>query len=174
MKNYLSIFLMTSLLILVSCMDPTSSEDDLDDEMTGPDPAAEAMRLAEYLEIIMMEAQNTLDNNRNLNFSSGLTVSHKIVLNLKRDLSSLILMDNNGSFVFDQFSTGQISLAIYRAGGNYIEAKSGLSVFREAKMDSSDMDTSFSIEKVILEFKDDNGDVTREEFCINQSFSDLL
>ena len=83
-------------------------------------------------------------------------------------------MDNDGSFVFDQFSTGQISLATYRAGGNYIEAKNDLFVFREAKMDSSDMDTSFSIEKVILEFKDDNGDVTREEFCINQSFSDLL
>ena len=155
-------------------MDPTSgeSEDDPDDKMTGPDPEAELMRLAEYLEIII-GADNILKT-LNLNFSVGSTVSHRIVLNLKRDLSSLVLMGNKGSFVFDQFTSGQISLAIYRAGGNYIEKNPNIFAFRKAKMDSSDTDTSFSIEKVILEFKDDNGDVTREEFDINQSFSDFL
>ncbi len=172
MKNYSSIFLMTSLLILVSCMnstscmDPTSSEDD---KMTGPDSVAEAMRLAEYLEIIQ---PRILANFRNaVNYGPSLRLSHEITLNLKRDLSSLVLMDNKGSFVFDKILDVQLGgESLFTAGGNYIGAKSSLFVFREAKMDSSDTDTNFSIEKVILEFKDDNGDVTREEFDINQRF----
>ena len=168
MNRLTTFFLMTILLILVSCMDPEMSGDDSNDNNTPTPPPVP--------DFVILEAEKgnfpiTLPPPFPGGMGIMVNTSHRIKVQINRDISALLFETDQSDFTFVTLSSIEFGAFNPNAvTSNAITADQEIYVYPENTQASI---TNFTVTKSEIYFYNDSGDQEVIESVENTMFSNL-